>query len=176
MAKERLSKLQKWILKYCLKNLNIHYRDVFEFFGKKFTKEKPRTVGEGYEFEKYHGENYMNEYNIEKIERKSTYPGYEDSVWRGYEITVKKELCITNSEKAIISRSLKNLATKGFLIQSKKWGKYILTEEGFLKANNYLDEKNFVSFKEYQQEIQDREEKHRKALEEMFARFRKAKS
>jgi hypothetical protein len=168
MAKERLSKLQKWVLSECLKKREIHYRDTFAFFGKKFTNTKAREWGEGHDLKARLGGNYENEYNIENVEKHNQYiinGQLIESNWRGYKITPRNELLITNSEKAILSRSLKGLLNKKLLNQSGKYGCYTLTEKGFLKANNFLAEKTFVSFKEYNEPIEKRNEERKKRLE-----------
>lgn len=154
MAKERLSKLQKWILEKCLKDLRIYYQDAFAFFGKKYTNRKPELLGEGCDLKKRYGENYRNEFDIEKVEEKQR-GGY---VWRRLKIGRKKEFCITNSEKAVISRSLAGLVRKGFLIQPSRWGEYRLTKGGFLKANKLVFADQNVNFKEYQKKIEKAEQ------------------
>jgi len=165
MEKERLSKLQKWILEKCSKDLTICFQDVFAFFGKKDTLKKPKAWGENHDFKKLFGENYKKEFDVEKV--KQTYSnGY---VWKGKKISRKKELCITNSEKAVISRSLKGLVKKGFLIQTvKRWGEYRFTEEGLLKANKSATSGTLISFNEYQMKIeksrQEWEEDHKKRM------------
>lgn len=151
MATERLSKLQKWILVECLKNNRTNYRDVFRYFGKKFSHSFNETYHQDFKIESRYGKNYLTEYNIENIEKQFLYDG---KTWKGYKITPKKEFIITQSEKAIISRSLKNLANKGLLLQLSKWGSYNLTEAGFLKANNLTTNFHLISFKEYQANVE----------------------
>ena len=144
----RLSKLQKWILEKCLNDLRIRYQDIFAFFGKRGTKGKPSILHEEYDLEKRFGKNYKKEFDIERVKRGSgTY------VWKGLKVSRKPEFCITNSEKAIISRSLKGLMKKGYLVKSEKWKDYRLTNEGFIKANNNVTACGVVSFKEYQHTI-----------------------
>jgi hypothetical protein len=168
MAKERISRLQKWILSECLKRTEIHYRDTFTFFGKKFTNIKSQEREEEIDFKARLGENYQNEYNIENIERHHEFESggqVHRFDWKGFRITPKKELLITNSEKAILSRSLKGLSNKKLLNQSRKYGCYTLTEKGFLKANNCHADTIFVSFKEYNEPIEKRYEERKKRLE-----------
>ena len=155
MAKERLSKLQKWILEKCLKDLGVSYHDVFVgFFSKRDTLKKPEFIGEGHDLKKRYGESYEKELDIEKVERLSV-GGY---IWKGLKISIKPEFCITNSEKVIVSRSLKGLAKRGFLIQPRKWGEYRLTRAGFLKANESATVALIISFKEYQKKIEKAEQ------------------
>ena len=98
MVKERLSQLQKWILTKGLNDQKFSYRDIFMFFGKKYTKgradiisagSKPRHLKERY------GNNYKKEFDIKLVGN-----GYD---W--YEIRRKEKLCATNSHNAVISRS-----------------------------------------------------------------------
>ena len=148
MTKERLSKLQKWILEKCLKGLGISYRDTFIFFGKKGTERRPEFIGEGHDLKKRYGKDYKKEFDIKKV--KQTIGGY---VWKGLKISIMPKFCITNSEKAVASRSLKGLIKKGLLIQPRKYREYRLTKEGFLKANKSPTDDTFVSFKEYQKKV-----------------------
>lgn len=84
---------------------------------------------------------------------------------------VKEKYIITRSEEAIISRSLKGLIKKGFLIQTKKWGKYYLTKEGFLKANKFDTCDIFVSFKEYKKNLEEREQKQEQEQQESYKKL-----
>lgn len=164
MAKERLSKLQKWILKKCLKDLKIYYRNVFMFFGKKYSqRQAPEILGKGWNLKERYGDNYKNELNIEEV--KEEYSFNPRHFWEGYKITPKKEFCISNSEKVIISRSFKNLVGKGLLAQPEKWRGYYLTEKGFLKANKFVGYERIVSFKEYQKRIKEARERERQEAE-----------
>ena len=172
MAKERLSKLQKWILEKCLKDLGINYQDTAGFFGKKYTNKKPEFIGEGHDLKKMYGENYKKEFDIEKVKQEK-WGGY---VWHGLKVSRKPEFCITNSEKAVASRSLKSLIKKGFLIQPRKYGEYRLTKVGLLKANNLDTRDKTISFKEYQERIkkaeQERERTYRKSLANITEAFK----
>ncbi len=156
MAKIRLSKLQKWILEKCLKDLGVSYQDIMGFFGKKYTNRKPEFRGGIEYFKKEYGKNYKKVFDVERV-KQETRGGY---VWHGFKVSRKPELCFTNSEKAIASRSLKSLIKKGFLIQPRKWGEYRLTKAGLLKANNFIIRDKTISFKEYQKKI-DKAEKER---------------
>ena len=172
MVKERLSKLQKWILEKCLKDLTIYYQDIFIFFGKRFTKRKPDFIGRHNLktlYGRIYGEDYKKVLDIEKIERKHS--GY---VWQGYKISRKPEFCITNSEKAIISRSLKGLVKKGYLIQPSSYSKYRLTKEGLLKANKKGQMQQTVSFKDYQRRIAKAEQEAQRQYSESVANITEA--
>lgn len=181
MAKERLSKLQKWILVKDLQDIEIGYRTVASYFGKKNLSVKPRSGGWYSDMSKDEslikslGPDYKEIYDIEEISKKYLI-GNNWIDWEGYEATVKKELFLTGSEKAIISRSLRGLLNKGLLTQKGKYGRYRLTEAGFLKANNCNFVTCFVSFKDYQKEIDridfEHEESTRK-LREVFSGFRR---
>lgn len=158
MAKERLSKLQKWILEKCLENLEIHRTDVFEFFGKKFSERyrsrRSWLIDIPNIFERL---NYNRNDWIEKqitgrfwdFEKKE----YTEQTKKFYK--AKEELIITKSEQVIITRSLKNLRDKRFLNKVKpvEWGDHYLTKKGFLKANKMSDASHFANFKEYEKQL-----------------------
>jgi len=167
MAKERLSRLQKWILEKCLKDLGIRYQDAGEFSRKKYTNRKPEFIGEGHDLKKMYGEDYKKEFDIEKVKREKI-SGY---IWHGLKISRKKELCITNSEKAVISRSLKGLVKKGFLIQPIKYREYRLTKAGLLKANKKDTPDRFVSFKEYQKKIEETEKEQQERAKKRYKKL-----
>lgn len=114
MSKERLSKLQEWILKNCLENVGLRRDDIFCFYGKKFS--------ERYKTEK------IRDYQLERELRwhdKDDFDEKEDYFWtwdfkekkqvkeKAKYYMAKGELIITRSEQAIISRCLKNLVKKG---------------------------------------------------------------
>jgi hypothetical protein len=107
MAKERLSKLQKWILEQCLQNTEIYYRTVFKFFGKKFSCTKTKFMPDS-GLKQCYGESPENDY----ILKERSFINCVGWNIHGFDVTGKKELVISNSEKAIISRSLKGLKDK----------------------------------------------------------------
>ena len=120
MAKERLSKLQKWILTRCLENKTqkIARDEVREFFGKRF-RPKRTEYPWGDEDRKY--------YNWTTRE----YPnGHKQELF-----SPKPELVSTRSIEASVSRSLGNLIKRGFLTEKYHYGQHFLTEAGFLKVN-----------------------------------------
>ena len=117
MAKERLSKLQKWILNRCLENKeNGIIRDESrEFFGKKLPPKRHsnEALSEGFGW----GE------KGEKFD------------WNGRYWTPKKELISNRSIEASVSRSFNNLIKREFLTKKYYYGQCFLTEKGFLKVN-----------------------------------------
>lgn len=115
MAKERLSKLQKWILQKCLYDLFITGKRTKEFFGHENTKK----------------------------------PGFS----------------ITNCERVILFRGLNNLLKKDLLYQREGWRVYCLTEAGFLKANSFSAGATFVSFKDYNEAIEKKNEERNRYWE-----------
>jgi len=171
MAKVRLSKLQKWILEKCLKDLTIYYRDVFAFFGKEFSDHYRKKIIPDFaidrvypnkkdKFEKKEGIFLVWDFKENKrIPQKKEY------------YKAKEKYIITNSEKAIISRSLKGLIKKGFLIKPEKWGECRLTKEGFLKANNFSTRCIFVSFKEYQEKLEKAEQEKQEAYKKRYQKL-----
>jgi len=173
MTKERLSKLQKWILERCFKDLKVNYSDIFAFFNKTGTQRKPEFIGLflDADLKKRYGNNYKKEFDIEKVERETRLAGY---IWKGLKISRKAEFCITDSEKAVISRSLKGLTKKGFLIKPRKWGEYRLTKEGFVKANKFSTSAKVISFKEYQKRIEKAEKKTQEAYKKSLASITEA--
>ncbi len=171
MAKERLSKIQKWILERCLENLSIHFRGTAEFFGKKYLRKAdvmPQQRNYGLEY--FLGEDFEKYYIVEKVEWPNKYQ--PDGIFRGYRTTPRQEFLPTNSEKVIASRSLKNLVDKGLLVQDGKYGSYTLTEEGVLKVNNCDTKFPGVSYKEYLEAIEKKKEERQKEYEAMVQRMR----
>jgi hypothetical protein len=185
MAKERLSKLQKWILKECLERGYLRGNEAREYFGKRYpgSKRHPKTfpkrdfnlakVEEAREriFGKDHKDDAIIETIIEKAPIGYCFPIYDSNFKRVgqeyerevYTISIKPELIITRSEEAVISRSYKNLLNKGFLKRNGKYGKYRLTEKGLVKANKFVTRDTNVSFKDYTntllaQKIQSKEQ------------------
>ncbi len=163
MSEERLSKLQKWILKKCLEGIFFKREQAREFYGKKFSPGYNQTFGEGWEKERD-----MSDYKL--FTRKDS-NGYK---WKGYR--AKKELFSTRAVEVSISRSLKSLVVRELLAQSRKWGTYNLTKKGFLKANKLAEVGGVLSpslnFKAYKAKVNEIEEQRRKAAEESSKRLR----
>lgn len=163
--KERLSKLQKWILEKCLKEGTIWRGTIREFFGKKFS-EKPKWYRDVV-FD-YHKEGKklfdkegldINDYEF-FIARNGV--GDEFDAYRP-----KKEKCSTRSIEATISRSLKKLIVKELLTQPKKYGKYRLTEKGFLKVNKTDTVAELLTFKKYQEKLDRQEQEQEEAFKKL---------
>jgi len=140
LSEERLSKLQKWILQECVKELFIFRNQARKFYNKHFPPKRVR-------------------YPLREQERK--FFNWSKRVWPdGHEqelFSPKKELISTRSIEAIISKTFRNLVEKGFLVKAKLG--YRLTEKGWLKANKN-NNTEIVSFKDYN----DRVEKEIKGL------------
>jgi len=175
MSKKRLSKLQKWILKECLENLFFERDQAREFYGKKFSPGYNQTFGKGWEKKRD-----MSDYELFTREYSG---GYK---WEGYR--AKKELFSTRAVEVSISRSLKSLITKGYLMQPHKWGRLHLTKKGFLKANKLAEVggvispsvnvkksgnvQTFINLKTYKARVDEVEQQRRKAAKESSKRLR----
>ena len=179
MAKERLSKLQKWILEKCLKDLKLHRQNAFEFFGKKFSeryRNKKEWLLDIKDIFKRLGRDprYYFKKDITGLFWDFDKKKYTKQTRRFF--IPKEEMIITRSEQAVITRSLKGLVKKGFLIQARKWGEYRLTKEGLLKANKNTTKDKIISFKDYQKKIEkaerERERTYRKSLASITEAFK----
>ncbi|MCL5070829.1 MAG: hypothetical protein M1308_08025 [Actinobacteria bacterium] len=139
MAKERLSRLQKWILARCLKNKIIYRNEVKKYYGKEFPGlyrnkiiwywNMGRYRNKKNMFEKYEGLVFMWTYDEESGigEQKHRIKNY---------YKVKEEFIIKRWEETDISRSINNLIKRGILIQTEEPARGLkLTAEGLLKAN-----------------------------------------
>ena len=153
MAKERLSKLQKWILNRSLENKeNGIFRDeVREFFGRKFGV-KPKWYKD--HIIDYHKEGNklfekagldINDYEfyISKNGVGEEFAGYKP----------KKDKCSNRLIEATISRSFNGLIKKGFLTKKYQFGKHYLTSEGFLKVNKKENVKTVNFYENYENYI-----------------------
>ncbi len=175
MSEERLSKLQKWILKKCLGSIFFEREQAREFYGKKFSPGYNQTFGEGWKKKRD-----MSDY---ELFTKKYSNGYK---WKGYR--AKKELFSTKAVEVSISRSLKSLIVKGLLARPHKWGQYHLTKEGFLKANKCAKiggvlfvsvnvkksarAETSINFKAYKVKVNEVEEQRRKVSEKSSKRLR----
>ena len=174
MATDRLSKLQKWILLRCCNNLQINYRTVFEYFGKRFSRTDTHIIimtVDGCELRddlKEERTQRLKEYfNGEYDIKDWSNSHYHGSHCTGYQITNKPETVITNSEKAIISRSLKGLVNKGLLLSPTHKTAYRLTEAGVLKANGLVPVL-IISFKDYQAQLEQLDRAARERDEKLW--------
>jgi len=154
MAKERLSKLQKWILNRCLENKEngIIREEIREFFGKKLSPKR----------------------NLLKALQESTLGEKgENFNWDGRYFSPKKELVSTRSIEASISRSFNNLIRKGFITDSKHY----LTEKGFLSVNKNKSHGIVNTYKDYTNNInkknEEREKYYKKFVEGLPNQFKK---
>ncbi len=151
MAKERLSKLQKWILTKCLEGKRIHRSVVMEFYGKKYL---PGYKDKELSWDIDKADKHMLEERQEE-RRKFDYKQwkYTDETYIHKYHVVKDQYISTKAEEVIISRTLKNLKNKCLLEQINKWGDYHLTEKGFLIAKNCVTDGTFINYKEYKEAI-----------------------
>ena len=160
-AKERLSKLQKWILDKCPAE-GIHRSGVMGFFGKKYSGSYRNQKSYSTKIFEDRATYYFNErYPGRRNDFEEREGEFETYDWERKEYVIEKrkyyvckeELIITNSENVVITKSLKNLVKKNLLSQPKKWSKYYLTEKGsLLKANNLVADGQIISNKECQDE------------------------
>lgn len=201
MAKERLSKLQKWILIHCLEEVFLGRNEAREFYGKKFSC-NPKIDSWPSESLEYRIKNSnppftpdeMKLYDITKEEHKTWNPETNRyDIPDEYTIfTPKSEYVSTKAEEVAISRSFKNLSDKEFITRTKKWGAWHLTEKGFLIAKNSAtpcskvnlkDDDTFIAnkavthdsfdnFKDYNSKIEESEAANKKRLSEIEAAFR----
>jgi len=152
MAKERLSKLQKWILTKCLEGEMIHRNEIRGFYGKKYQpsyKDKELSWVDVDRADKHMLEEREVEENEWDFELR-TFTG--KTYIRKYKF-IKEQYITTKAEEVIISRTLKSLKNKCLLEQINKWGSYYLTEKGFLIAKNSPGAETFVNYKEYKETI-----------------------
>lgn len=150
MAKTRLSKLQKWILKRCLKDLFVYRDEAREFYGKKFG-ENPNQWDAVCD--------YNNE-GIVVLEREhKDVNDYEpcDFVnglgekWGGWK--PKKGLCSNRSIEASVSRSFNQLIKFDLLTNPDHFRKHFLTESGFLNVNKFQDSRTVNTYVGYVQAV-----------------------
>lgn len=178
MATERLSKLQKWILTTCMENAGIRYRDVFKYYGRLFSCKQVKSDALRMDgCERRDGkvlEDFRKEYPADTYYVKETH-GYErwgghSHYTEGYEFTSKEHTIITGSEKAVISRCLKLMVQRELLsLPPRGNNRYHLTESGCVKANMYSALLH-VSFKEYQDTVQENERKEKERIDAIFAK------
>ena len=162
MAKERLSKLQKWILNKCSTE-GISRSDAMGFFGKKYSGRYRDQKSSDTKISKDRAEYYFNE---GFPDRKGDFEErvYDEEVydWKRKKNVIKKmkyyvckdDLIITKSENVVITKSLQNLVKKNLLSYPEKRGKYYLTKKGsLLKANNATLAPAIISNKKRQEEL-----------------------
>jgi len=154
MAKERLSKSQKWILRRCFEKKMIQRSDVREFYAKTYppsTKDKELDPHELKRTDKSMLEERQEERRkFDSEQRKWTNETY---LHRFY--VVKEQYVTTKAEEVTISRTLKNLMNKGSLEQIGKRGAYFLTEKGYRIAHIFYNGVTFLSYKQYKDAIDE---------------------
>lgn len=155
MAKERLSKLQKWILVEAYKKTVLPRRFIRLFFNKWFhpginnfnLDDTPSIEAMGFtkkDKEKAFDRNFYdwpkgNGIAGEKLERFSH----------------KEEYRSTKAIEVTISRTLKNMIAKGILLEHLDMERfYHLTEKGCLMLTE-ITKGNAVNFKEYMKKVED---------------------
>ncbi len=175
MPKEKLNKLQGWILEKCLIDLSIDFQKTMEFFGKKYTTNiKTILISElnKDKVEKIYYGNYRNEFDIKKMTDEYGH------IW--YVVNARKQDIITDREKKLILQNLRDLVRRGFLtrlkpsakkeflvslLDQKKWGKkYGLTKKGYKKlgltrSNKEAKKNEDTGFEEYQKKIEKMKKK-----------------
>jgi len=154
MAKERLSKLQKWILGTCLEKMHILKRDAREFYGKRYPPGK--RIREGF----YGG--MTHKYADEHLEKK-----WESESGLISSYVVKEEYISTKSQEITIYKSFKNLEKKGLLNRGH------LTEKGFLTAKSFANVGTFANYKGYKQAIDEELAEAKKRAEQSRKRLRR---
>jgi len=148
LKKERLSKLQKWILLKCLEEKTFYRSMIRQFYEKYYPPSyKDKRLSRG---DEERADNEM----LEERQRERRKYDYDTHIWTDeveiYHYKVIKEKYITTkSEESAISRTLTKMKIKGLLEQENKWGAYYLTEKGFLIVNNFPDVGTITNFKEY---------------------------
>jgi hypothetical protein len=148
MTTQRLSKLQKWILTKALEDIPYGRNTTREFFGKRFSPSKKDKEFEWYKKDRLTEKEKETLLETKEIEKRQW--NWEKQTWENNKVTITlpKDIFVsTKAEEVVISRSLKNLVSKGILEQPRKWGTYHLTQEGFVIANKCHDESTIVNEK-----------------------------
>jgi len=166
MAKERLSKLQKWILSRCMEEILLRQNAARNFYGKKLpygvkTRSFPPGIMERVikpeEMELY--DITLEEHKLWNAETHCCDIRLEYTI-----VTPKGEYISTKTEEESISRSFKKLEDKGLITREKEWRPWRLTERGFLIAKKTATSCNFVNFKDYQSKIEQIDVENKKRL------------
>lgn len=177
MSTFRLSKLQKWILKEALVRTGIHSQEARSFFGKEYPDRYSRNFLYAYEVEKIDKNKIikksekMREWNYETrqyevVDKENYYirsdlittPAIEATISRCFKNLVKKDLLYRLSDfgnyyqkGSVISPRLgdvmKNFGGKPVFLPDN-YGKYFLTEKGYVNAKNILIDQTFLNAKE----------------------------
>jgi hypothetical protein len=171
-VKERLSKLQNWILTRCLENKEqgIARSEAREFFGKKFSEKLKWYRDVVFD---YHQEGKklfdkegldINDYEF-FIARNGI--GEEFDAYRP-----KKEKCSTRSIEASIPRSFNNLIKRELLTKKYSFGQHFLTEAGFLKVNRNENSKTVNTYEKYVNAINRANEEMKKHYKKLIGDLR----
>ena len=162
MSKERLSKLQKWILKTCYERNSINKYELRKFFGKRFHPGRRKLRFEDLP------SLLVNEEENKKYFNYSDKTLADGTILKNHYFSRKKELISTRAIEATITRTLKNLTQKELLI--REGNVFSLTERAFLMLTKILHVK-VVSFKEYTRKIEklkrESEERYKKMVGDM---------
>lgn len=150
MAKERLSRLQKWILIEAYKNIAIPRRHIRLFFGKWFHPGKYNfNLDDTPSFEAMMGEDKEKAFDRKFF----NWQEVNDRFGKRELPLMKKEYQSTKAIEVTISRALKNMIEKGILQKNPDWENYILTEKGFLMLTK-TQKVPLVNFKEYVKKVE----------------------
>ncbi len=171
MAKERLSKLQKWILTKCLEGETIHRNKIREFYGKEYPpsyKDKELSWGGVDRAEKH----MLEERGIEKKEWDFELRRFTGKTYIHKYKVIKEQYITTKAEEVAITRTFSNLKDKGLLDPVDKWGRCYLSGKGFLIANNHRAGTTFVNYKEYKKAIDEEVAEAKKRAEQFGKRLR----
>lgn len=172
LKKERLSKLQKWVLLKCLEEKTF-YRDMIrQFYGKHYPpsyKDKPLN---------WRDEERADNKMLEEMQREVRKYDYDIGKWTDevkiYHYKVIKEKDITTkAEESAISRTLTKMKIKGLLEQENKWRAYYLTEKGFLIVNSFHDGVTIANFKEYRNVVDQQFAESKRGYENFINSFKK---
>ncbi len=166
MAKERLGKLQKWILSRCMQEILLPQNAARNFYRKKLPYGvKTRSFPPGI-IERVIKPEEMELYNITLEEHKLWNPETCccDIPMEYTIVTPKVEYISTKAEEESISRAFKKLEAKGLIAREKEWRPWRLTERGFLIAKKTATPCNFVNFKDYRGKIEQIDAESKKRL------------
>ena len=171
MAKERLSKLQKWILTKCLEGGMFHRNEIRGFYGKKYPpsdKDKERSWVDVDRTDKH----MIEEREVERNEWEFKLRRFTDKTYIHKYKVIKEQYITTKAEEVAITRTFSNLKNKDLLNPVDKWGRCYLSEKGFLIAKSFPGEGKFVNYREYKKAIDEEVAKAKKEFEQFRKRTR----
>jgi len=170
MAKERLSKLQSWVLTKWLEGEMIHRNKIREFYGKECPpsyKDKELSWGSVDRAAKH----MLEERAVEKNKWDFKLRRFTGTYIHEYKV-IKEQYITTKAEEVTITRTFSNLKNKGLLEKVDKWGYYYLSEKGFLIAKSFANVGTFVNYKKYKQAIDEKVAEMNKSVEQSRKRLR----